>query len=116
MVTIWMMPTSKNVSGGMDSSVTTSRRANPSMSGQYSSSVPGAAALARNLTGLPKADESRLLMLPSAVKTVLPSGKVMRAGGSDAAPFSGSVNAALNANRFGHLDGFLALAILPVAT
>src|SRR5580704_18067037 len=102
-----MMPTSKKVSGGMASSVTTSRRANPSMSGQYSSNVPGDAALVRNLTGLPKADDSRLLMLPSAVKTVLPSGRVIRAGGSDAASSSGRVNEALNAIRLGHLDGFL---------
>src|SRR5271157_3777904 len=111
-----MIPTSKKVSGGMASSVTTSRRASPSMSGQYSSRVPGAAALARNRTGLPKADDKRLLTSPSAVNTELPSGKVIRAGGSDVVPFSGSVNEARKANRFGHFEGFLALAIFPVAT
>ncbi len=98
----------------MASSVTTSRFARPSMSGQYSSSVPEAVAPFRKRTGLPRLDDNRVAMFLSSVETVLPSGKVIQTGGRES-PFNGSVNAARKLKRVGHLDGFFALAIFPVS-
>src|SRR3974390_694518 len=92
-----------------------SRLARPSMSGQYSSSVPLPSAPDKKLTGLPRQADSLASIFLSAGKIFLPAGKVIRTGGK--APFSsgGRVNVARKANNAGHFDGFFALAIFSVA-
>src|SRR5277367_6117452 len=108
------MPRSKKVSAGMASSVTTSRFARPSMSGQYSSSVPVDVAPFKKRTGLPKLDDNLVAMFLSSVETVLPSGKVIQTDGKES-PSNGSANAARKLKSVGHLEGFFALAIFPVS-
>ena len=72
---MWTMPTSKNLSVGIASSVTSARRARPSMSGQYSSSVPARGASLKNRTGLSSAAARRASISASSVERVFPSGR-----------------------------------------
>src|ERR1700690_3245239 len=110
-----MVAQSKKVSDGIASSVTTSRRARPSMSGQYSSSMPAGGAPDKNLTGLPRLADNFASIFLSPVEMLLPSGNVIRAGGNAPDSSGGWVNAARKENNAGHLAGFFALAIFPDA-
>src|SRR5579862_2236899 len=110
-----MTAQSKKVPAGIASSVTTSRRARPSISGQYSSSMPAGGAPDKNRTGLPRLDDNFASIPLSPVDMLLPSGNVIRAGGNAVDSSGGCVNVARKENSAGHLEGFFALAIFPVA-
>src|SRR5262249_61854133 len=95
----WKAVTSKNVPGAAASargnSVTVSRCSSgerPSRSGQYSSKQALSGALGARRTRRPRTSESSLSTPGSSLRTVRPSGSVIRTGGGGGAGSGGSAD------------------------
>src|SRR5439155_27139601 len=100
----------------------------PSISGQNSSActvqdpdatkgvmAPGPRSVAARVTSRLSALESTWLSALCSLVTLVPSGSVMRTGGTGALLPDDSMQVAWNAKRCGHFLGFLAVATFPSA-